>query len=345
MRALIKKSAESTTLELIDVPEPSAGADDIKIRVHATGICGSDIHIMQNEYPSNPPVVMGHEYSGIIEEIGEEVSGFRKGDRVVSVTAVVTCGKCRYCRAGLRMLCNRRLSIGSGVNGAFTEYIVVPAGLAYKIPENVSLDEAALTEPLACVVRGVIERSNIKAGDMVYISGPGIIGQLAMQVAIACGASVTVGGTSFDRERLKLAKQCGALEVIVVDEENPAERAIQITSGYGFDAAFECAGAAASADTCLKVLKKTGLFGQLGLYGTVPGFDMDLALMKEINITNSYASEPTSWETALELMKNGKVDLKPLIGKKYPIGQWCEAFDAVIRKEGYKTLIIPERND
>lgn len=341
MKALVKVNRGPNGVVLKDISEPSPAKDQIKVKVHATGICGTDMHILLDEYESKLDVVMGHEYSGIVEEVGSAVTAFKKGDRVISLTAAVTCGQCKYCHEGLLMLCESRLSIGSGVNGGFAEYLVIPAHLAFKIPENISLDEAALSEPLACVVRSVIEMSRIKAGDYVLVSGPGAIGLLTMQVAKACGAKVVVTGTDIDVDRLKLAKELGADEVINISEENAKNEAMKLTNNKGFDIVFECAGAAASADTCLKLLMKTGQYVQVGLFGKSIPFDHDLALKKEVHIVNSFASERTSWERTLRLMESKQVNLKPLISKKLPLSRWEEGFNMAINKEGFKILLMP----
>lgn len=324
-------------IKLEEIQPPEIGADDIKVKVHATGICGTDLHILKDEYPADYPVVMGHEYSGEVVEIGENINSFQVGDRVVSHTAAITCGHCHYCKQGLLMLCEERKSIGSGVNGGFATYLKIPAHLAYKIPDNISLDEAALSEPLACIVRSVIERATVKAGDDVVVSGPGTIGLLTLQVALASGGEVVVMGTSKDRSRLELAKELGAKEIVVVDDQAST---LEDMKG-SFDVAFECSGAAPSADNCLHLLKKSGLYVQVGLYGKKIQFDLDLALMKEINITNSYASEPTSWVRTLQLLKSGQVNVLPLISNKLPLEEWKKGFEIVENKEGYKVLLVP----
>ena len=162
-----------------------------------------------------------------------------------------------------------------------------------------------------------------------------------MQVAIASGGKVVVTGTAADKRRLELASQLGAKATIIVDQEDVNQRVKEITYGNGFDVAFECAGAAASAQSCLQLLKKAGLFVQVALYGKKIEFDHDLALVKEISITNSFASERTSWEKTLRLMQNKQVDVVPLISAKFPLAQWEKAFEMVIKKNGYKVLLIP----
>jgi L-iditol 2-dehydrogenase len=341
MKALMKVAKGPEGVMIQDIPEPQPKPGEIKVRVHACGICGTDIHIMHDEFFYKAPVVMGHECSGVVAEVGSEVTEFKPGDRVVVDPRVVFCGKCRYCREGLVMLCNDGLSVGVGVNGAFAQYLTVPAQSAFKIPDNVSLDEAALGEPFACSVRGVIERGRVSAGEHVLVSGPGTIGLCTMQVALASGGKVTVAGTSVDRDRLKLASELGAAATIIVDEEDAAARADEITGGAGFDVAFECAGAAASADMCLRLLRKNSLYTQIGLYGKKIEFDLDLALYKEIQITNNFARERTSWEIALRLLGERQVNLLPLISAKLPLADWEKAFGMMVNKQGLKILLDP----
>ena len=324
-----------------EIQEPTIKENEIKVKVHAAGICGTDLHIIHDEYPYAPPVAMGHEYSGIVVEAGAEVEDFQVGDRVVSLTAVVTCGTCSYCNQGLLMLCDQRKSIGSGVHGAFAEYLVVPAKAAYKLPESVSLDEAALTEPLACVVRCVMERGRVNGGEFVLISGPGTIGMLALQVAKANGGNVVVAGTSRDKERLNLALELGAMAVVNMEEEDAENHLMELTKGGGFDVAIECAGVGISLNNCIKLLRKQGLLIQMGLFGKKVEFDSDLALMKELNYANGFATEPTSWEIALRLLEYKHVDVSPLISNKLPINEWRKAIELAENKVGYKTLILP----
>ncbi len=342
MKALLKKSKGVEGVALEDIPEPVPKPDEVKIRVHAAGICGTDLHIVKDEYPADYPVVMGHEYSGTVAEVGSRVTGFKPGDRVVSLTAVVTCGRCRFCYSGLLMLCPERKSIGSGVNGAMAEYLAVPSHLVYKVPEGVSMEEAALSEPFACIVRSVIEKSAVRAGDIALVSGPGAIGMIAQQVLQASGAKVVVAGTAVDEERLKLAASLGALRTVNVEKQDlMAESSEFFTDAEGFDLVFECAGHWRSADNCLKAVKKTGQYVQVGLYGRMPEFDHDLALRKEVSIVNSFASERTSWERGLRLLRLGMVNLRPLVSAVHPLEEWETAFRKAFDKEGFKILLKP----
>lgn len=220
-------------------------------------------------------------------------------------------------------------------------YLTVPAARAFRVADNVPLEDAALSEPLACVVRSIAELGRIQAGDYVYISGPGAIGLLAMQVAAASGGICVIGGTKVDAERLETALQLGAAEAFYADGEGFPENCLKFTGGRGFDVAIECAGAARSADTCLRVLRKTGRYIQIGLYGKPVSFDHDLALKKEISITNGFTSTKTSWQRALRLIQYGRVNVRPLISSILPLEQWEKGFEMATNKEGCKILLRP----
>lgn len=328
-------------IRIRDIPELNPGPGEIKIRIHACGICGTDLHILKDEIEVNPPVVMGHEYAGTVIAVGEGVTGFSVGDKAVSMTTVYSCGTCIYCHEGNFHLCETRKALGYLPDkGGFAETIVVPAAKAFRVAENVTLSEAALSEPLACVVHSIVELGHIRAGDRVFISGPGTIGLLALQVATSSGGICVIAGTEVDRERLLLAHHLGAIDTILVDSENVTDRCMQLTDGRGFDVAIECAGAARSADTCLRVLKKTGRYIQIGLYGKPITFDHDLALKREITITNGFTSTKTSWERALRLVQHGRIQVKPLISAELPLEQWQAGFAKALDKEGCKVLLM-----
>ncbi|HWQ77787.1 MAG TPA: alcohol dehydrogenase catalytic domain-containing protein [Anaerovoracaceae bacterium] len=310
----------------------------MRVKIKYTGICGTDLHILSDEYPANYPVVLGHEYSGVIDAVGFGVRDFALGDRVVSLTAAVVCGKCRYCYEGLHMLCDSRRSIGSGIDGAMAEYMTVPADLLFPVPENVSMKTAVLSEPLACCVRSVVEVSAVRPGDFVYISGPGTIGQIVAQLAKIAGAHVTVAGVGVDADRLALAKRLSADEVIDLTAENAMDAARRITGGDMFDVVYECAGAQPSATTCLDVVRKRGQFVQVGLYGKPIQFDMDKALVEEVFMVNSRATERTSWVTSLRLLAQGRLDLEPLVSNVFRLEEWEKAMAAAQNKEGFKIL-------
>lgn len=343
MKALVKTKLGPDCMKYMDVPEPVPGDHDIKVKVYACGICGTDIHLMHDTYPSNPPIITGHEFSGVVAEVGKDVTDFKVGDRIVTLTAIETCEECEWCRQGLRMLCPQRKSVGSGIDGGFAEYVILPARHAFRLPEGVSLKTAALCEPLACVVRSVCERTTVHAGDYVLVSGAGVMAQLTAQVAHANGGVVIMTGLASDAERFAMAKRLGGVkETVRVDEDGALEKILALTGGMGPHVAYECAGVASSADFCLRALRKTGTYAQVAIPGKPIPMDMDMALYKEIVLTNSYASERTSWLTALSLLENHLINIDPLASTTLPLEQWEEGFRQTIAKTGFKVLLMPD---
>src|SRR4051812_20234927 len=209
MKALVKLAPGPGSLELREIPEPDPGPGEVVFRVAATGICGTDLHVQDGEYTVAPPVVIGHETAGTVVKVGSGVTGWRPGDRVTSQTTISTCGQCALCRSGQLNLCPERRYLGGHVNGGFAEYVVGPEQNLLGLPEGVGEVAAALTEPLACCVHGVMEVARPAAGSLAVVSGPGPIGLLCAQVARAAGAEVVVLGTSADTSRFELAGQLG----------------------------------------------------------------------------------------------------------------------------------------
>lgn len=345
MRALRKIHPGAGGVQLCDVPVPEPAADEIRIKVAYVGICGTDMHIISDEYPANMPVTMGHEYSGVVDMVGDDVVDFRPGDKVISMTVGYACGKCRSCHEGLELKCSQRRSIGSGMDGAMAEYVVVKASRAFRIPGGIPMEIAALAEPVSCCVRSVVEVSKIRAGDYVYVSGPGVMGQLVAQLAKIAGAHVTLGGTDADAARLELARSLGVDETVVVTQMDVAGLGRQLTEGEGFDLAYECAGVRPSADTCIEVLRPLGQYVQVCLFGKAIPFDMDGALIGEKHIVSSFAAERSSFEITLRLLKEGKLELEPYISAIYPLEQWEKAIADTAAKSGYKVLMRPYKEN
>jgi L-iditol 2-dehydrogenase len=342
MKAVMKIEPGVGNIELRDIPEPHAEAGQVVIKVQAAGICGTDLHIYKDEFRSVPPVVLGHEVAGELVEIGANVSGLTTGERVTTETYFYTCGTCRYCRAGLVNLCLNRRSIGSAVNGGFTQYVVVPAKNIHRLPETIDYEAGALTEPLACVVHGVLTTPTVSPGDVAVIAGPGAIGLLTLQVVKAAGATVVMLGTNADERRLALAKTLGADYVVNVQTDDPQPLLADITpEGLGADVVYECAGAGAAAAQLLELVRRRGHYVQIGLFGKPISWDLDQVCYRELTVTGSNASTPPSWIRAIQLLKSGAVQTKPLITDIYPVTEWQAAFDGFEAKTGIKTLLKP----
>ncbi len=343
MKALVKYAEGPGNMEIREVPEPSAGRGQVKIAVAKTGICGSDLHILHSDIsiPVKPPVVTGHEFAGTLCEIGPEVEGWKIGDRVVSETAMSYCGSCPACRSGFYNLCPERKTLGYWYDGAFAPFTVVPAARLHRLPDGVSLEDAALAEPLACITHAVMELTTIAPEDVVLVSGPGAVGLATLQVAMAHGARVIVAGTSADAARLEAARELGALRVLNVEREPLAEIVRELTDGAGVDVVLECSGSARAVDAGLSALKRRGQFTQIGLFGKAITVSFELICYRELRVTGSLGSRFSSWEKALALMASGAVRTRPLISHLLPMREWSEAFAMFERKEGLKLLLDP----
>jgi L-iditol 2-dehydrogenase len=341
VKAVVKFAPGDGNIEVRDIPEPATPPGHVKIAVEAAGICGTDLHIYHDEFRSWPPVVLGHEIAGRVAEIGESVTRCTPGDRVTTETYFTTCGICRWCRTGVRNLCPQRRSIGSAVNGGFTNYVIVPQGNIHLLPDGVSFLAGALTEPLACVVHGALEMATITAGDVAVIAGPGAIGLLTLQVVKAAGAAAIVLGTDVDEHRLQVARELGADAVCNVQRDDVAAAIADRTNGDGADIVYECSGAGPAAVTLLELVRRGGQYGQIGLFGKAVAWDLDQVCLKELSVSGSNASVPSAWDRALTLMASGAVRTEPLISGVYPVTDWSEAFDIFQRKAGLKTVLRP----
>jgi L-iditol 2-dehydrogenase len=342
MEALMKVAPGVGNVELRTIEEPGPGPGQALIEVRAAGICGTDLHIYHDEFRTRPPVVMGHEVAGVVAALGAGVVGISVGERVTTETYFSTCGTCRFCRAGRPNLCVDRMSIGSAVNGGFARYVVVPARNLHRLPAGVDDVAGALTEPLACVVHGVLEQAQPLPGDLVVVAGPGAIGLLTLQTVRSAGARAVVLGTSQDERRLELARQLGAEHTVNVERDDPATLVGELTDGRGADVVYECSGAGPAAQQLLRLVRRAGRYAQVGLFGKPVAWDLDQICYKELTVTGSNASTPTAWPRALALLAAGQVQTAPLVSDIFALREWRQAFDAFEQKRGVKLVLQPE---
>lgn len=341
MKAVVKTAAGYDKMQFLERTEPKATKDFVKIKVKYTGICGSDIHTFKGEY-KNPttPVTLGHEFSGEVIEVGPDVTKFSIGDRVTSETTFTTCGECQYCKSKDYNLCGKRKGIGTQIDGSMSEYVLSREESCHLIPENVSYQAAALTEPLACCVHAVMEKTVVSPKDTVLVVGPGPIGLLTAQVAKAQGATVYLAGITKDQERLFLGKELGVDRVIDTQKEDLERFILAETNGCGVDKIFDCSGSVQAVNQSLKILCKKGVFVQVGLFPeALIKLDAESIIQREISYIGSRSQKPSSWRTSLSLLAAEKINCERLISKIYPLNEWREAFEAVMAGNEIKVLI------
>jgi len=323
-------------LRVEEVPDPEPGPGDLLIDIKACGVCPSDLRAYQGTRinPAQLPRTPGHEWAGIVVGVGEGVTGFAVGDRVVPDWRVV-CGKCFNCRRGVFNYCTNLKHI----RGGFCTLGVAPASNVRLIPAHVSFEQAAFCEPLACVINGS-QACRIGIGDDVAIVGCGPIGLQHLQLAKAQGARIIA--CDLDPKRLEKAKQLGAHDLVAVGEGDPVERVKALTEGRGVDAAIVAVGDVRAAKQGIMM---AGLNGRVQLFaGTYPSQEMPLdpniIHYGQLFVTGSHDFTPHHFTTALKLISYGIVDVKTLISHRFPLERITDAFETTGTRAGLKTMVL-----
>lgn len=345
MQALVKTQRGVGFLELQEAPEPAPGPGEVLIEVQACGICGTDVHVLNDEFPYWPPVILGHEFAGRIVDTGPETGLYKTGNRVVGEPHTQACGHCYLCRTGNIQICPMKRSPGWGINGAFTKYLKMPERLLHRIPDEMSYDTAALVEPAANTVHDVVERAGVYAGDFVVVLGPGPIGLLAAMTARAAGARhVAIVGAPADEEiRLTKARELGFQTVINLAHANPVEVVAGLTGGLGADLVIECSGSPAAAASTVDLVRKKGRICVIGLTGkdAIP-FPWDKAAFKVCDIIFNLSTSYTSWDRTIHLIASGQLPVGEVISHRLPLSEWRRAFEEIESRRALKVLLIPE---
>ncbi|MEM2929714.1 MAG: zinc-dependent alcohol dehydrogenase family protein [Thermoproteota archaeon] len=329
-------------LRVIEKDVPKIFEDEVLIEVGACGICGTDLHFFKGEWKVRPPLVPGHEFSGTVVQTGSQVTTVRSGDRVVAEPNIL-CGKCKYCRMSEKnFFCENLEAIGVTIDGAFAEYVKAPERNVYRIPSQITLEEAALIEPLACIIRG-LDNVKIPAASSVAIIGTGPIGLLMVQMVKNYGAAKIIA-LDVVEERLKLAEDLGATRVVNIGEEDPEKAVLEATNGIGADVSIECVGSSSAIDEAFKLTKRGG---RLLIFGVAPEHDVWQVKPfeiydKEISIFASYRS-PYTFQRAVNIASSGRLKLKPLISHIHRLDEIVEVFNGLAsrRKQAIKVLIKP----
>jgi len=336
--AVVNFAPEKGSVEIREIAVPSIGDDDVLLEVVNVGVCGSDLHqwTADHSWPVNYPVVLGHEFGGLIAAVGKNVSVWKEGDRVVSETAAIINPNSPMSKTGLYNLDPDRKGFGYGVNGAMTRYVRVPARCLHKVPAQLSFEEACLTEPCCVAYNSVAVNSSVKPGDRVIVIGPGTIGILCAAVARICGAEVAVVGLESDKLRLDIAKQYGC-EPIIGDATEWAKN----RDGLGADLIVDAAGASITLKMALQLVRPNGQITKVG-WGPQPlGFSLDPLVQKNVTLKGSFSHNWPIWERVIALLASGSLNVKPIIGGVWAIDQWKEAFEKMHHGEVVKSVLKP----
>lgn len=336
--AVVNFAPEKGSVEIREIAVPIIGDDDVLLEVVNVGVCGSDLHqwTADHSWPVNYPVVLGHEFGGLIAALGKNVSVWKEGDRVVSETAAIINPNSPMSKTGLYNLDPDRKGFGYGVNGAMTRYVRVPARCLHRVPTHLSFQEACLTEPCCVAYNSVAVNSSVKPGDRVIVIGPGTIGILCAAVARICGAEVAVVGLESDKLRLDIAKKYGCETIIGDATEWAKDR-----DGLGADLIVDAAGASITLKMALQWVRPNGQITKVG-WGPQPlGFSLDPLVQKNVTLKGSFSHNWPIWERVIALLASGSLNVKPIIGGVWAIDQWKEAFEKMHHGEVVKSVLKP----
>lgn len=342
MKALVKYSEKPNAYEVREVDIPKVGPCDVLVQMKATAICGTDISLLENKYkgkkPVPIPIIPGHEGVGVIAEIGKEVKNFKVGDRV-AFEALQGCGQCLDCKLGNKNMCKFWEHLGLTCNGTFAEYILVPAELVHKLPNNISFKNASCLEPMGLTVRSL---SNIKPvlGDTAAIIGPGKIGLFHLQALKASGVTeVYVIGLERDKKRFEIAERLGAKAIINVDKEEPLKKIMDLTRGRGVDIVIETAHSPQCFSLAIELASPKGRISTFGLYPEATIAPLQV-IRKGLTIFGDVALLTKHFLRAIRWVEIGKVLAEPVITCSFPLEEAEEAIR--VFREGAEGAIILE---
>jgi alcohol dehydrogenase/L-iditol 2-dehydrogenase len=312
------------------------------VRIVSVGVCGSDLHVWRNthSWPTRLPVTLGHEAAGVVESVGDGVDGWRVGDRVVCETATSICGVCALCRSGRYNLCPSREGYGATRAGAFGELLVAEPRVLHHIPDSVTFDQAALTEPFCVAYNALVERCPVTPGDIVVIQGVGAIGSLALQIARLQGAGTCVVlGTAVDRHRLAVASEAGADHVLDVTSADPVELIAGLGDGLGADVVVDASGVSKALVQALDLVRPLGSIAKIG-WGPQPlAASLDPLVAKAVTLYGSFSHTWKTWERVLGLFATGQLRPGDVVGGVYGLDDWVSAFEDMERGRNIKSVV------
>jgi threonine 3-dehydrogenase len=338
MKALVK-SQRAPGIWLEELPEPTIGPNDVRIRIGKTAICGTDMHIYLWDHWAQKtipvPMAVGHEYCGVIVEVGSEVQGFAVGDRV-SGEGHITCGYCRNCRAGRRHLCRNTVGVGVNRPGCFAEYLVIPAFNAFKLPDAISDEVAALLDPFGNATHTALAFNMV--GEDVLITGAGPIGIMAVAIARHVGARHVVI-TDINDYRLALARRMGASRAINVARESLDDTMRSLGMMEGFDVGLEMSGNPGAFRELLRTMHHGGSVALLGIPPDDTAIDWNEVIFKGLTLKGIYGREMfETWYKMVAMLQSG-LDIQPIITHRLPLAEYREGFEIMRSGQSGKVIL------
>jgi alcohol dehydrogenase/L-iditol 2-dehydrogenase len=345
MTAVVQYDLKPGSVEVREMAIPEIGEDDVLLQVGAVSVCGSDVHQYHGSqsWPVVTPVVLGHEFGGVVAKAGSRVKTIKEGDRVVSETASYICGQCMMCRTGAYNLCPQRKGFGYGINGAMAGFVRVPERTLHHIPDSLPFEKAALTEPCCVGYNAVIEKSKVNPGDTVVVLGPGPIGLLCAEMARLAGAgNLIVAGMAQDKSRHEAAKEMGVTQAINLQETDLKDFVLSVGDGLGAHLVVDAAGASAALKAALDIVRPGGQITKVG-WGPQPlGFSLDPLVQKAVRLQGSFSHTFQNWEMVVSMLASGQINLKPIVSRVAYLEDWKDCFDGMHDGKYVKTVLQPK---
>lgn len=341
MKALVYEGAWQMPLREVDAPEP--GANDVLISVRAVGVCGSDVHgFMGVTGRRKPPIVMGHEFSGVVSAVGADVKNYKVGDRVIA-QPLLTCGECENCRAGRPNICLNRGGLGMNMNGAYADAVRVPEKMLYRLPDEMTWEQGALVEPLAVALHAV-NLTPFQLMDTVMIVGAGTIGLLTLMAARLKGAGKIII-TDANIHRLDVARALGADMAVNVKEQDPVEIVKAETNGAGAPAVIEAVGIAATAQQALAATRPGGHVTWIGNSQPTVEINMQTIVTRELTLHGAYGFNE-EFARSIEVIRMGRLDVKQLVERTASLEEGPQIIHDLAKGslDAVKVILYPNAN-
>lgn len=329
-------------LKIEEVETPKIGPHEILVKIAACGVCNTDLHYIEHGVPTfkKPPIILGHEPSGIVEEAGAEVKNFKPGDRVI-IPPVFSCGYCDNCRLGRENICFNMVMLGNHIDGAFAEYTKVPAKDCQYLPEELPIQESSIiADAISTPYHAVKNRAQVRPGDSVVVFGCGGVGINVVQVAAATGASVI--GVDILDNKLEMAKKLGAQHTINATDMEDKEllKEIRSLTGGGADVAIEAIGNPKTIELASSCVKAGGLHCQVGYTHHNVSINAGRLMFREIEIKGSLGCRPVDYPKIIEMVKMGKIQLEPVVTHKFKLEEIEQAFNLMRKGEALRSIIV-----
>ena len=328
-------------LKVEEVPIPEISSGEILVKVAACGLCHTDLHYIDHGVPTfkKPPLILGHEISGIVDKISPDVTGFNVGDRVL-LPAVMSCGVCDNCREGRGNICDHMVMPGNDVDGGYAEYIKAPANNVFHLPEEIPLIEGAIiADAITTPYHAVKNRGKVRPGDNVVVYGCGGVGLNLVQVANAAGASVIAVDVA--ENKLAKAKELGAVAVINGQDTDVAKAVRKLTRRGGADIAFECIGNPKTMELAFKTVRNGGRFVIVGYTEHSMTLNASRVMYREMEVVGSLGCPLSEYPSVIEMARTGKIQVASMVSKRFSLDQINEGFDFLRSGQGFRSVIVP----